>query len=158
MSNAETKAEHHVHPIHLPNISRHNQPIILFITVCAVGRRPVLASDRVHAALCSAWLGAEQYRVGLYMIMPDHIHLFCSPSRTDSEGVSKWVGYWKRLCSREVKDLGRIFQRNCWDRQLRQAEHYEEKWAYVRQNPVRKGLVKRADDWPFQGCMHELRW
>lgn len=45
-----------------------------------------------------------------------------------------------------------------WDRQLRHGEHYGERWEYVRQNPVRAGFVKNADDWTWQGEMHELRW
>ena len=35
---------------------------------------------------------------------------------------------------------------------------YEEKWEYVRNNPVRAGLAARAEDWPFQGVIHELMW
>jgi hypothetical protein len=34
---------------------------------------------------------------------------------------------------------------------LRPAENYAEKWNYVRENPVRAGLVKNANDWPYQG-------
>ncbi|MFL6519487.1 MAG: hypothetical protein ACJ8NS_04645 [Chthoniobacterales bacterium] len=25
-------------------------------------------------------------------------------------------------------------------------------------NPVRHGLVKNAEDWPYQGVLNELRW
>jgi hypothetical protein len=39
---------------------------------------------------------------------------------------------------------------------MRSAESYEEKWTYVRENPVRAGLVKRSTDWPFQGEIHRL--
>ena len=28
---------------------------------------------------------------------------------------------------------------------------YAEKWNHVRQNPVRGGLVARAEEWPYQG-------
>jgi len=35
--------------------------------------------------------------------------------------------------------------------------HYDEKWEYVRQNPVRAGLVAESDDWPHRGEMHALR-
>ena len=34
---------------------------------------------------------------------------------------------------------------------MRDDESYTEKWIYVRENPVRAGLVARADDWPYQG-------
>ena len=51
-----------------------------------------------------------------------------------------------------------LFQRDCWDRQLRTGESYAQKWAYVRNNPVRKGLVAHADEWPYQGQVNVLEW
>jgi hypothetical protein len=41
---------------------------------------------------------------------------------------------------------------------MRNEQHYHEKWEYVRLNPVRAGLAARADDWPWQGELNELRW
>ena len=38
-----------------------------------------------------------------------------------------------------------------FDHVLRNDESYGEKWKYVRENPVRAGLVSRADAWPYQG-------
>ena len=51
-----------------------------------------------------------------------------------------------------------LWQRNCWDRQLRTGESYSQKWEYVRNNPVRKGLVANAGDWPYQGELNVLEW
>ena len=31
-------------------------------------------------------------------------------------------------------------------------------WEHVRNNPVRYGLVKRAQDWPFQCKIYKLVW
>src|SRR5215469_8494967 len=38
-----------------------------------------------------------------------------------------------------------------WDTQIRTGNQYDEKWLYIRQNPVRRGLVKVADDWRSGG-------
>jgi putative transposase len=51
-----------------------------------------------------------------------------------------------------------LWQRDVWDTQLRDGEHYHEKWDYVRMNPVRKELVSDPDDWPFQGEVNVLFW
>ena len=51
-----------------------------------------------------------------------------------------------------------LFQRDCWDRQLRTGEICTQKWEYVRNNPVRKGLVANADGWPYQGRMNIIEW
>ena len=145
-------------PIHLPNVERHNQPVILFVSVCTHVRKPVLADDKMHEVLKEVWRKSRQYLVGRYVIMPDHIHLFCAPAVRDSENVSSWAAFWKRLVSREFPELKPLWQRDCWDTQLRDANHYDEKWLYVRNNPVRKELVDDSDDWPYQGCMNELMW
>ena len=145
-------------PVHLPNIERPNQPVVLFVTVCTKERRPILATDQVHAVLIRVWPQAEQYRVGRYVIMPDHIHLFCAPTSCEPENVKHWVAFWKRLATIELRELRPIWQRDCWDTQLRQVHHYSEKWQYVVGNPVRKGLVDAPEQWPFQGCLNELGW
>jgi REP element-mobilizing transposase RayT len=44
-----------------------------------------------------------------------------------------------------------FWQPGFFDHVLRNDESYTQKWKYVRENPVRAGLVSRADDWPYQG-------
>ncbi|MDF7826836.1 transposase [Pontiellaceae bacterium B12227] len=146
------------HPAHHPTVERHNQPVIIHLTVCTDQRRPILASEQVHAALTDVWKSSNHWKVGRYVIMPDHIHLFCSPVGKEHENVAKWVTYWKRSISRSLPELQPIWQRDCWDTQLRQHESYTEKWHYIRNNPVRKGLAAQPDDWPFQGELNVLMW
>jgi hypothetical protein len=43
------------------------------------------------------------------------------------------------------------WQEGFFDHLLRTNESYSQKWNYVRENPVRDGLVKSAADWPYQG-------
>jgi hypothetical protein len=50
------------------------------------------------------------------------------------------------------------WQTDHWDTRVRTAEIYEEKWLYFLNNPVRKGLVNKPEDWPYQGEIFELRW
>jgi REP-associated tyrosine transposase len=39
---------------------------------------------------------------------------------------------------------------------LRAGESYSEKWNYVRDNPVRAGLVSNADEWKYAGEIEKL--
>ena len=146
------------HPAHRPPIRLHNQPVILLVTVCAAGRRELLANPEVHEALLAAWRGAGQWIVGTYMVMPDHIHVFCAPSDHLVCGVRRWAGYWKRLAGGLDTRLRRRLQPDCWDVQMRSQQHYLLKLDYVRQNPVRKGLVARSEEWPYQGTVNPLDW
>jgi hypothetical protein len=50
-----------------------------------------------------------------------------------------------------------IWERGFFDHVIRNAENYARKWEYVRQNPVRAGLVERVEEWPYQGEIVEIR-
>jgi len=56
------------------------------------------------------------------------------------------------------RPYGRAWQDGFFDHVLRSSESYGEKWEYVRMNPVRAGLVKQTEDWPFIGEIEKLRW
>jgi len=49
-------------------------------------------------------------------------------------------------------------QKDFFDHVLRSEESYEEKWHYVRENPVRARLVKRWQEWPFAGEIFDLEY
>jgi putative transposase len=67
---------------------------------------------------------------------------------------------WKAHVSRRwpYRENEPIWERSFWDHQLRNGDSYDVKWLYVRNNPVRHGLVEKADDWPFQGKVNDLAW
>jgi putative transposase len=129
------------------------------LTVCTKDRCRMLATAEMHAALRHAWQKANHWLVGRYVIMPDHVHLFCAPGTVDIKPLPQWVRYWKasvtKLCAIAP---GGLWQRDFWDTQLRRGESYAEKWNYVVQNPVRAGLVPAPQPWPYQGELHVLRW
>ncbi len=134
-----------------------NQPTLVFLTVCTKDRQPWLAQVYVHEALRKVWTQANAWVVGRYVIMPDHIHLFCAPN-DPNVSLNLWVGYWKRQFSCLHLPGVAGWQRDCWDTRLRRTENYAAKWEYVRHNPVRAGLCGRAEDWPFQGELWVLEW
>lgn len=74
--------------------------------------------------------------------------------------LKRWVQYWKSLASRDWPSPADqpIWQVDFWDTQLRRGESYESKWEYVRQNPVRHGLCRHPDEWPYQGELNVLAW
>ena len=147
-------------PAHQPAVERFNEPVVVFLTVCTQGRKRVLAVSDVVLLLQDSWRGATSWMVGRFMVMPDHLHLFCAPNESPARPLGQWVRYWKTLASRQWPRPGEqpLWQLDFWDTQLRGVSHYDEKWEYVRQNPVRAGLVADPDAWPYQGELHELRW
>jgi putative transposase len=148
------------YPAHPPPRRLRNRPTILFLTVCVDGRRKVLARPEIHGLLVAIWKRPGPWLVGKYLLMPDHLHLFCAPACEDAPDLRNWVRFWKGHASRSWPHPREapIWQKDCWDRQLRSSESYQQKWEYVRNNPVRAGLCRSADDWPYQGEIAQLRF
>ncbi len=145
-------------PAHPPVAGHGDRPVIVFATVCTAGRKRILANDAGHAVILAAWREADAWAIGRYVIMPDHIHLFCSPG-SGVASLSRWVQYWKAVASRlwPRQEERPIWQASFWDRQLRHDEGYAEKWEYVKNNPVRHGLVSSANQWAYAGELNQLR-
>jgi putative transposase len=143
-------------PTHGVNIDL-SEPTIVFVTVCTQNRARWLAQPAVQQALLTVWNKADAWAVGAYVLMPDHLHLFCAPRKITIE-LSTWIRHWKRAFSLMAVDDAGSWQRDYWDTRLRRHESYSEKWEYVRNNPVRAGLAKKPKDWPFWGVVNELRW
>ena len=133
------------------------QPTIVYDTVCTKGRVPWLATDAIHTLLRDVWTNAEAWAMGRYMIMPDHIHFFAGFTGS-LISYANWVQYWKSQFSQHHQVRSHRWQANDWDTRMRNWQQYDEKWEYVRWNPVRHGLVDHPDKWPYQCTIHDLRW
>ena len=134
-----------------------DRPTIVLVTVCTRDRDPWLATDENHRALCDVWTEARAWLVGRYVLMPDHLHFFAAPGPRELP-LDNWVRYWKSQFTKARRDPSRDLQDDHWDSRLRSGESYDGKWWYVRNNPVRAGLVADAEDWPFQGELNVLPW
>jgi REP element-mobilizing transposase RayT len=145
---------------HLPSRDPVNQSIIQYVSLNVDKRRPLLAHADTAAVLLAAWARADYWRVGRYVIMPDHLHLFCGPATIPPTPLRQWMLYWRAEATRHWPrpDEKPIWQKDFFDRQFRRGESYDQKWLYVWQNPVRAGLVTRPEDWPYQGELNVLRW
>jgi REP element-mobilizing transposase RayT len=130
------------------------------VTICTKYRKPILANELSLDLLTDVWKRSTDWQVGRFVIMPDHIHLFCAPNNYPPESLKPWISWWKSVVSRNwprSEDIP-IWQKNYWDRQLRSCDSYAEKWNYIRMNPVRAGLVKDPNHWPFKGELSRLPW
>jgi putative transposase len=147
-------------PAHQPVAERFNSSRIVFLTVSTELRKPILCNDSAHQLLLQCLVKADAWLVGRYILMPDHIHLFCSPVGVEYPALTIWVQYWKSLSARAWPDqeVGKVWQRDFWDTQLRKGESYAEKWNYMVNNPVRAELIESTSAWPYQGELNDLLW
>ncbi len=107
----------------------------------------MLAADSVNSAFVAFARHAYTRNIAV-----DHLHLFvCGP---DDFELGRWIGVLKQNLAKQIEHPGTkspIWQRGFFDHLLRSDESYAQKWNYVRENPVRAGLVRNADDWQYSG-------
>jgi len=87
-------------PAHFPTITVGFRSTIIFLTVCTRCRKPLLANDEAARLIADSWRAANFWRVGRYVIMPDHIHLFCAPNTFPAQPLKKWIGFWRNRVTR----------------------------------------------------------
>jgi putative transposase len=126
-----------------------------FLTLCCAerGRNQLCLRETGNQLLED---GARYHRQGVWhlyllLLMPDHLHMIAAfPVEVR---MSDAIRNWKRLTARM---LGVKWQRNYFDHRLRADEGLELKADYIRQNPVRAGLVQTAEEWPFYVDIRKL--
>lgn len=150
-------------PERLHRLERHfDRNPIWFVTACTHERAKILARPEVNLAVQQfaeagasrgAWLGA-------YVLMPDHLHAFVALDEREFN-LSDWIKSLKNTISKTLQTLeveSPHWQKGFFDHVLRSQESYSQKWDYVRNNPVRAGLVERAEAWPYHAQPHPLEY
>ncbi len=94
------------HPVHLAPVEKRNESVVVEVTVCTAGRAACLANQPLHRLLRRAWEAALHWRTGDYVIMPDHVHLFCSPGEWPPPSLKRWVAFWKSNVTRAIGGFG----------------------------------------------------
>lgn len=96
------------------------------------------------------------YSLHACCIMPNHVHMVFTPLlRTADEYYSlatimaSLKGYTAREANRLLGRKGQFWQHESYDRVVRDEDELMRILAYVIDNPVKAGLVKDANAWPW---------
>lgn len=136
-----------------------DMPLILFCTVCTEHRGSWVTQKVVKQTLHDLWLlEARAWLVGPYVLMPDHIHFMCIPQDLSSGvEIERWAAFWKDRFARRVGQPEWRWQRGLFHHRLHNDSQLQDKLTYMRQNPVKRGLVDKAEAWPWDGEVHDLQ-
>ncbi len=137
-------------------LSTYADPVIVLLTLTTADRRHYFAASR-WAVFCLRMLEGVAARrralVFAYCFMPDHVHLVVQI--TGDGSVVDFVKEFKQRTGYAFKRAtGRsLWQRSYFDHVLRGDEDLVAACRYVFANPVRAGLVDRADGYVFSGSL-----
>ena len=130
---------------------------VFFITLCLEKRgSPVFADRKLAYAIREAATFYQRngnWWIDLFVLMPDHLHALVSFNQRE-RSMSQTIQSWKRFLNREC---GIEWQRGYFDHRLRDENAHLEKANYIRNNPVRAGLVSKSSEWPHIWTSDDLR-
>jgi putative transposase len=134
-----------------------------YFTVCAYRRSSPFTAPELNDAVIAVLL-QECQRMDMdlyaYCLMPDHLHILIGP-RKDGSSMLAFVDQFKGKSTRESWShgwQGKLWQRRSYDHLVRRTEDLQPVAQYVLDNPVRRGVVDRRDDYPWAGLVDPLPW
>lgn len=122
---------------------------LYFITINTQPRgRNALAKDDIARELKRAfqsYTDLNKWWPRLVVLMPDHLHALLSLN-TREHSIAQIISPWKAYLAKTVQLK---WQEGFFEHRVRSQSSLEEKADYLRQNPVRAGLIQKPADWPY---------
>ena len=94
-----------------------------------------------------------------FVVMPDHVHLLITLSGqiTIEKTMQLIKGRFSYRVKKELGYAGEVWQRGFWELRVEDEDSFARHREYIAQNPVRRGLVNSAEDFPFCFNYYALR-
>ena len=127
------------------------------VTTCLAEGRPYLADEACAEVVIEAlhWLhNTGRIELHGYVVMPDHVHaLFTLCEDNELSRVMKvFKGYSARRMNSLLGRKGSLWQSQFYDHAIRDKRDFVTRLVYMLDNPRRRGLVERYEDWPFSSA------
>ncbi len=141
---------------------RHSIPgVYYFLTLTVLDRSPLLATNKIANIIFESfdWLETkERLRWFCIVVMPDHIHAVIQ--LRSQQTLSRLMQSFKSFTAKEINtQLGRsgsFWQKTYYEHGIRQDESLNAIIQYCYENPVRRGLVSSARDYPYWRCKYQM--
>jgi putative transposase len=134
----------------------YSQLYIYFLTICTIEKKNIFQNNSLNQEIIHCLLEEKTnsgIRLLCYCLMPNHLHLLAQPKNADAN-ISKFIAAFKRKTYKIFHNYGiegKIWQSSFYDHIVRKREALSEIMKYILNNPVRKGLVEKWDEYPHSG-------
>ncbi|MBZ5703889.1 MAG: transposase [Acidobacteriia bacterium] len=92
------------------------------------------------------------YLLHEFVIMPDHIHVLLTPLTSLEKAIQFIKGGFSYRAKKELGSNMEVWQEGFSDHRIRDASDYRLHVIYMRQNPIRKNLCEKAEDYPYSSA------
>lgn len=121
-----------------------------FVTSATWNRRSIFQSASMATLLCDVLQDCGKkgrFHLHEFAVMPEHFHLLITPSAdVPLEKAIQYVkGGFSFRAGKELEFKGQIWQDGFSNHRIRNFEDYENHRRYIRENPVKRFLVEKAE-------------
>ena len=112
------------------------------------------------------YFDGDRYDLHSWSVMPNHVHVLFTPksqlggSKIDSLLIPilhSWKSFTSTRANRILGRQGRFWQEEYYDSLVRSDRQFAFYVHYILENPVKAGLCKQWQEWPWSGCSDEIR-
>ncbi|MFN2452697.1 MAG: transposase [Pyrinomonadaceae bacterium] len=95
-----------------------------------------------------------RYKLSAWVVMPNHVHLLATPRDgfTLSSIMHSIKSYTANEANKLIDRTDRFWQKESFDRYIRDAKHFAATVAYIENNPVKAGLCAAPHEWQFSSA------
>jgi len=127
-----------------------------FITMDCDANGPKLEDEACRALVQQAvhgMLGRGACRLDAYVVMPAHLHMMfvLDEKKSLSDAIESLKKYSARRVNKLLGRKGAFWQRAFHDHAIRSGKDYAVHLDYILKNPVRDGLAKQGEQYPYMG-------
>lgn len=124
------------------------------ITSSTWGWRSLFQNDRWARLLIDTLYHyrGSAYLLHEFVIMPNHIHVLLTPKTSLERAVQFIKGGFSYRAKKELGSNMEVWQKGFSDHRIRDANDYRLHQIYIQQNPVRKNLCARAEQYPYSSA------
>lgn len=96
----------------------------------------------------------KKYKLIAWILMPNHVHLLLKPNETFSlaEIMHSIKSYTSHEANRILGRKGQFWNKEYFDRFIRNYEHFIKTIAYIENNPVKAGFCAKPSDWRYSSA------
>jgi putative transposase len=129
-----------------------------FITSVTAQRRALFSRVATADLLVDVLLHYREqgkYLLHDFVIMPDHLHALITPAEAIS--LERAVQFIKGGFSFRLKSSPPVWQASFTNHRVRDDEDFDRHREYIWSNPVRAGLVVKAEDYSYSSATGKLK-
>ena len=126
-----------------------------FITASTFQKQCLFESERFAIGLLETILQyrlKRKYLLHEFVILPDQFHLLITPALTLDKAVQFVKGGFCYRAGKELGYGGEIWQPGYRNHPIRDVQEYDSFRHYIWQKPVKRGLARIPEDYPFSSA------